>query len=108
MGYVRLDQQQQVILLQELYDVLEDYLNFFIPSRKCLQRERLGSRYHKVYDVAATPYARVLNHPRVTGEVKIALKAKYLTLDPVTLKEEIDQRTKRLFSRTKLTASMLR
>jgi len=95
-GYVRLDRREQVALLQELYAVLEDYLNFFIPSRKCIRRERIGSRYRKVYDRAAPPYTRVLAHPEVPEKVKTALRAKYLTLDPVVLKMELDLKTKRL------------
>lgn len=88
-GYTRLDDPRSVALLNELYDVLEDYLNFFIPSVKCVQRERTGSRTKRIYDTAQTAYERVLAQPNIDSAVKESLRKKYEPLNPKTLKDEI-------------------
>jgi hypothetical protein len=97
-GYLRYDNQEQVKILNQLYLSLEDYLNFFLPSMKCVKKERIGSKYKRVYEPAQTAYARVLGHPNISEEVKAKLKAKYDTLNPKTLKKQIDQLLQRLLS----------
>lgn len=89
-GYARFDQPGQVSLLNELYDVLEDYLNFFIPSVKCIGKIRVGSRTIRRYDAPQTAYARVLAHPAIPKEVKERLRKKYATLKLVELKKQLD------------------
>jgi len=89
LGYVRLGETGKVKLMNELYDCLEDYINFFLPSMKCLRKERLGSRRKRVYDVPQTAYQRVLNQPNINQEIKDKLKAKYAILKPKILKEQI-------------------
>jgi len=97
-GYLRYDKQEQVKILNQLYLLLEDYLNFFLPSMKCLKKERVGSKYRRVYDTPQAAYARVLTHPNIADEVKAKLKAKYVTLNPKTLKKQIEQLQQRLLS----------
>ena len=101
LGYARLDDRGQVKLMNELYDILEDYINFFLPSVKCLKKERIGSKYRRVYDQAQTAYRRVLNHPAVSTAVKGNLRVKYATLNPQTLKKEIDALIRKIITRTK-------
>ena len=84
-GYSRFDDPVQVKVLNELYDVLEDYINFFIPSVKCLRKQRLGSKVIRIYDKSQTAYQRVLAHPDITEEVKEKLKQKYAKLNPKVL-----------------------
>lgn len=97
-GYLRYDQPEQVKILNQLYLLLEDYLNFFLPSMKCLSKERTGSKYKRVYDKSQTAYARVLAHSEIADEVKNNLKKKYATLNPKTLKKQIEQLQQRLLS----------
>lgn len=97
-GYTRFDDESQVQILDELYDVLEDYINFFLPSMKCLHRERTGSRYTKRYDQAKTAYARVLEHPDIDQSVKEKLRKKYATLNPKKLKDERDRLVRKLLA----------
>jgi len=44
LGYRRLDTKAVVPLMNELYEVLDVYLNHFVPSRKCLEKVRIGSK----------------------------------------------------------------
>lgn len=97
-GYSRLDHPGQASLLTELYDVLEDYLNFFLPSMKCIRKERAGSRSIRVYDVAKPAYRRVLEDPRIDDAVKAQLRTKYVTLNPKLLKTEVDRLIQKLFT----------
>ncbi|HEX9503651.1 MAG TPA: transposase, partial [Patescibacteria group bacterium] len=95
-GYLRYDQPEQVKILNQLYPILEDYLNFFVPSMKCLSKERIGSKYIRKYDTAQTAYQRVLNHPGIAEDVKQQLKLKYVTLNPKQLKHRIEQLQQKL------------
>ena len=89
-GYGRITSEEQVLLLGEYYLVLEDYLNFFIPSQKCIEKIRLESgKVKRVYDTKAA-YQRVLEHPAITDGVKETLRAKYNTLNPKVLKDRLD------------------
>lgn len=97
-GYTRFDDERQVAILNELYDALEDYINFFLPSMKCVRKERIGSRYVKRYDGAKTAYARVLAHPDIDASVKRKLQKKYATLNPKHLKDECDRLTRKLLA----------
>ena len=65
---------------------------------KCVKKERVGSKYKRVYDKPQTAYARVLAHPNIPEEVKAKLKAKYARLNPKTLKKQIEQLQQRLLS----------
>jgi len=101
LGYARLDDKGQIKLMNELYDLLEDYINFFLPSVKCLKKERTGSKYRRVYDQAQTAYQRALAHKRVAPAVKTQLQAKYATLNPKTLKREIDVLIRKILTKSK-------
>ena len=87
-GYTRFDNSQHAVILTELYDVLEEYINFFIPSLKCIEKVRVGSRRVRRYDTAQTAYQRVCAHPDVAEDVKERLRQKYATLNPVILRQK--------------------
>lgn len=91
-GYQRLDCRDTVAVLNELYSVLDLYLNHFVASRKCLEKVRIGSKYKKRYDKGQTPYQRVLSRPdaEVSQLVKQGLKAEHESLNPLLLKQQID------------------
>ena len=95
-GYLRYDDLKQVEILNQLYRILEDYLNFFLPSMKCVKKERVGSKYKRVYDQSQTAYQRVLVHPDISDAVKDRLKEKYATLNPKILKIQLEQLQRRL------------
>lgn len=91
LGYQRFDTEEVRGLMQTLYrGPLRWYINFFHPSVKCIEKKRIGSRIKKVYDVAKTPYERVLAHPAVSRETKEMLTRLFETLDPFKLRKEID------------------
>ena len=90
LGYTRFDNPRHALTLNELYDVLEDYINFFIPSLKCVEKVRVLSRRIRKYDTAQTAYQRVLVNPDIDPKVKERLQQKYATLNPLILKQKCD------------------
>lgn len=98
-GYARLDHPDIVCALNDLYDVLTPYLNHFIASKRTVSKERVGAKWKVTRErIALTPYQRVLLRTDVTDEVKDLLRATHATLNPQVLKQEIDRRTKTLFT----------
>lgn len=96
-GYERLDVPKTISALNDLYDVLTPYLNHFIASRRIVFKERIGARWKVTREkVAKTPYQRVRERNDVTDDVKNTLRAEHATLNPATMKKEIDRLTKRV------------
>ncbi|MDO8570309.1 MAG: hypothetical protein Q7R97_01870 [Candidatus Daviesbacteria bacterium] len=95
-GYGRFDTQPQVDILNELYELLRLYTNFFLPVMKLKKKIRIGSKIRKVHDKVTTPYRRILRAKDVSTEVKNKLRVQYKTLSLVGLKEKIDMVLKRL------------
>jgi len=95
-GYGRYDTQEQVDILNELYEVLRLYTNFFLPVMRLKEKVRVGSKVIKRYDKPATPYQRVLRAREVSKAVKDGLRKQYKTLNLVNLKKQIDEIIKRL------------
>lgn len=91
LGYQRFDTEYALILINKLYrGPLRLYINFFQPSVKCIKKKRIGAKIKKIYDVAKTPYERVLAHPKVSQKSKEALTCLFVKLDPFKLRDEID------------------
>ena len=90
-GYDRYESPQALRQLQDLYQILRLYLNFFQPVMKLVGKERFGARVKKRYDEARTPYQRILEAEEVSQTVKDELQAIYLTLNPVSLRRQIDK-----------------
>lgn len=84
-GYARLEGQPSWDALQNLYDVVRVYVNFFQPSMKLVSKERAGAKVKKTYDPAQTPYHRVLADEHVSAEAKAQMTCEYLTLNPIAL-----------------------
>jgi hypothetical protein len=88
-GYLRHETQPELELLNELYRHLRLYTNFFQPVMKLRSKERDGARVRKRYDVAQSPYRRVLASTEVEKKKKELLKEVYQNLNPAHLKREI-------------------
>lgn len=96
-GYTRFDDPRHVAILNELYDMLEDYINFFIPSLKCVEKVRILSRKMRKYDTAQTACQRALANPDIASDIKERLQQKYATLNPLVLKQKCDRIMRKLF-----------
>lgn len=90
-GYRRLETVSQLKILNQIYKLLSDYLNFFIPTLKLLRKDHIGSKVKRIYDKPKTPLMRVLEHPNIDEDTKTFLKSKYQTLNPAALLREINK-----------------
>jgi len=96
-GYDRWETEQELALLQSIYDDLRLYINFFQPSFKLIAKERIGNKTIKRYDTAKTPYQRVLERKDISLEAKVRLMNLYVQLNPAELRRQIDQKTAKLW-----------
>jgi len=96
-GYDRFETPDELALLEAIYLDLRLYSNFFQPVLKLVFKVRVGNVYRKRYDEATTPYQRVLTSPDVPLTVKARLMHLYVQLNPVTLREQIDQNVAKLW-----------
>jgi hypothetical protein len=88
-GYARYDTPEEVRALAELYAHLRLYVNFFQPQMKLVSKIRRGATVTKRFDVAATPYQRVLGCPEVPEGSKARLREIYAGLNPAQLKRDL-------------------
>lgn len=98
-GYIRLDCREAVDALNALYDVLTPYLMHFVAVRRTTGKEKIQSRYRRMYEkIPKTPYQRILEHPAVEESVKERLCNEHDLLNPLILKREIERRLKAVYN----------
>lgn len=90
-GYERYSSKQAYEKLNEIYDLLRLYCNFFQPVLKLVAKSRQGSKVHKEYDTAQTPYRRLLASAALAQEDQDRLERIYQSLNPVKLRSQIDK-----------------
>lgn len=107
-GYERYDCIEAVDAMNELYDILRLYINFFQPTYKLVRKEKrvvangetegrqYSKPYRRVYDKIRTPYQRVLDREDVGDEVKQKLTKQYESLNPKVLRDTIKTLTTKL------------
>lgn len=96
-GYDRLETEAELALLRAIYADLRLYVNFFQPVLKLVGKVQVDGKTVKQYDQAATPYRRVLASDQVPFEVKARLTNRYVQLNPVVLRQRIDENVARLW-----------
>lgn len=98
LGYHRYDTEAQLRLINDLYrNELRLFNNFFRPVMKIKNKEKVNNSVcRKTYDVAKTPYTRVLERIDVPEETKRQLWELYFSLNPVQLKKAIEEKLKRI------------
>jgi hypothetical protein len=95
--YYRYDTPAELELLQRLWPLVNDRLNYFTPTKKPTgySTDRVGRR-KRVYDAPKTPYRRLLDSGILSVEQKAELHQYRAGLDLVDLAEKIDQIQQRL------------
>ena len=97
-GYDRLESDEQHAILTSIYQDLRLYVNFFQPVLKLIAKERIGNKVVRKYDLARTPYQRVMERQDISLTRKAQLLNAYLHLNPAKLRNCIDQKVLRLWS----------
>ena len=89
-GYQRLEGEESLAMLNDIYHYLRLYVNYFQPSMRLLRKERCGAKVKKTYRTAETPYRKLLRSPHLTNEQKQKLTHQYNELNPAELKRRIE------------------
>ncbi len=100
LGYQRLEQPELVPLLNELYRTWGRLHNFFCPNLKLLSKTRKGARTIRKYSPPQTPYQRLMQSEHLSQAQKQKLQARFQQLNPLRLKQEIEQKLKTVLDQT--------
>jgi hypothetical protein len=99
LGRDRLDTAAQTNALNRLYDDLWVYQNFHQPSMRLIEKEFHADtrRIRRRWDVARTPYQRLITSGVLDREAVSRLQAIYERSDPLALRETILRNISALF-----------
>lgn len=93
-GYSRMEGEALLHRISRVYLRYRLFLNYFQPSLKLIGKERNGARVTKTYDMAQTPYRRLLGWLEAQGddtlESRILLAAIHRKLNPADLRRQIE------------------
>ena len=94
-GYERFDHPDLVPLMNEIYENYWNPLqNFFLPTIKLINKERIGSKIKRTYDETATPFERLVKSEYLSDEEKAKLKSQKAKLNPFHLRLEMELKLK--------------
>lgn len=104
LGYGRYDTKEQLNLINDLYkNELRLFNNFFRPVMKIASKEKINNSVcRKKYDVAKTPYQRLIDSDQISDEVKNKLTKQYLSLNPAELKRKINEKIENIKKTVKI------
>ena len=95
-GYARYDTEEQLVIIKEILKLVEVYVNFFQPSLKLKNKQRLGSKVKKKYHTAKTPYQRLLKSGVLEKKQKQKLQSYYEILNPMEIRRQIHKLQRKL------------
>ncbi len=94
-GYHRFDDIKIVDLMNDIYiNEWSSFFNFFIPSSKTIEKQRVGAKVIKKLDQPKTPFQRVLESESVPKKVKTDLIKRNKQLNPFSLQKAIAEKIK--------------
>jgi hypothetical protein len=96
-GYERYTTKAALPCMERIYILALKYINFFQPTMKLIAQTRQGARVRKVYDIAQTPYQRLLKSGALSEASQAELAALYRGLNPVQLLALINEHLKKLW-----------
>ena len=96
LGYQRIDDQDLVPKINELYRVCALFNNFFCTNLKLVEKTKVGSRYKKKYDTPKTPYQRLMESEHINQAIKTHLTEMQCNLNPFKLKKQIDHKQRQI------------
>jgi hypothetical protein len=99
-GYERLDTAKQCAALNDLYEQLWVYYNLFQPVLHLVGKEVVDGKLRRRWDLAQTPYQRLLASGILSPEQEARLAALYARTNPRHLREAIYQAVERLWQHT--------
>jgi hypothetical protein len=99
LGYERFDRQELVPLLNDLYkNDWSQLTNYFCPTLKLKEKQRINSRYVKKYEPPQTPCQRLLGSPDISDDARAHLLTVYNEINPFILRKNIQTKLRSIFS----------
>lgn len=89
-GYDRYASKRALASMNRIYEILRLYVNFFQPTMKLWSKTRYGSKVHRVYAPAQTPYRRLLASGVLSDDSRRKLAITYAGLNPMLLRQQLD------------------
>jgi hypothetical protein len=102
LGYDRLENSDLLPAINALYRTWGNFHNFFCPTLKLEKKIREGSKTKRQYAKPQTPYQRLMDCNDLSVEQKAKLRARFEQLNPLSLKNQIEQQLQRLFAEQKV------
>src|SRR5205823_4999328 len=106
-GYDRLE-LSALPALERIHDLARDYVNFLHPVRKLVSKTRSGPRVTRRYDIATTPFHRLLDTGALSIKMAKQLQARSRTIDPYRLKVQLEYAQRTLAARAVRSDSYVR
>jgi|WetSurSiteA1Bulk_404760.scaffolds.fasta_scaffold41235_1 hypothetical protein len=101
LGYQRLELPELIPLMNDLYRTWGLFHNFFCPTLKLRRKVRRGSKTLRQYSAPQTPFQRLLDSAHLTDPQKDRLRAQHRKLNPLELKEQLEQKLKLVFDKAR-------
>jgi len=104
LGYGRYESQAAANAMNHFYQVFRLYSNFFLPSAKLIEKQRLAThgpgaaRIIKRYDPPASPFRRLMDSTHITPGEKDALQQLFLDLNPAALRRGMMELRERILA----------
>ena len=96
-GRDRYSSKEALEVIDRIYFLLRWKINYLEPSMKLVSKTRDGARVHRVYDMAKTPYQRVLESGVLSEAKRAELQNTYNHLNPVLLHKQINDAVQSLW-----------
>mgnify|MGYP001616128487 CR=1 FL=1 len=105
-GYDRITDPVLVEMIDDLYQNEHRLLtNYFYTTLKLKEKVRINGRVKKVYEVAKTPYLRLIESDKILEEVKTKLKVEYQRLNPAELQRNLVNKLRQIREYCSVTVS---
>ena len=101
-GYMRFENEEMVSLMNDLYENQWSLLiNYFLPSMKLLNKERVGGRVVKKHSPPKTPMQRLIESKRITKRKSNKLLKISKGLNPFALQKIVEKKIKNILNYAK-------
>jgi hypothetical protein len=97
LGYGRYESQEALMQLNVVYGLLGPWVNHWQPAMKLVGKERDGAKVVKHYDLAQTPYKRVLATALLSDTARERLITDHESSRPLALRAKLDEAIQRFW-----------
>ena len=97
-GYDRYESEAALAQLNRVYDLLRLWVNHWQPLLKLVGKQRDGGNLTRRYDIAQTPYRRVLVAGVLSQHALVVLETEHASWGPASLHRHIEVEIEALWS----------